>query len=80
MGYSYADSSPVDSIAVAVVAVALGGRSPLDHLPQVVNRVIRVIRRSSIELARSDGDRLLWLLIHRFRVKSIRFTEVDPIK
>jgi hypothetical protein len=51
MGYGYTRSSPVNFIAHAVVALALGGRSPLDHPGQFINRVKRVIRRSTIGFA-----------------------------
>jgi hypothetical protein len=44
-------------IAHAVVVVALRGPSPLDRLHWFVNRVIRVIRRSTIGMVRSwDGS------------------------
>lgn len=49
-------SRQTQSIAHALAAVALRGPSPLDHMRRVVHRVLRVIRRSTNEMARGMGD------------------------
>ena len=45
------------SIAHAVVAIALRGPSPLDHLSRFVHRIPREIRRSTFEMVQWTGDR-----------------------
>ena len=63
---------PGSLLPQAVVAVALSGRSPLDRLRQLINRVIRVIRHSTAELAASANA-----VVGKFRSAASEASFVD---